>query len=455
MKKNFLKVFALLFCAALFMTGCATVSDVKIKPENYSKLIYSGGQVLVVENYLYFGNGYTDSSASDFNYDNAKKTGYLARLDLSKPLAFDDKVKDEEKSNSSPKNIEKVNGDKLFGYPCQDMYALGDYIYFTSANTHKTTELENDYTRVSLFRVKYNGDGFKELVKNSAFKQGEGSTITIRKADNNNYYYIIVEPSDNDTFTIKTLKIGNNLGKLTTIAKDVTSYAICDDDSVNKNIIFTVKSEQAQSTSAVKEVNIATGKVSDLDNGVTGSNVNLLGRVGDVVFYAYKNPQDKTEEVYYKNISNGESYFNPALSRRFYTATSISDIRKAGDGYAFKTSGGALMFKTLDTSTSLLMTNEDFTDILFVDKDYIYTSSTSSIKRISTIDKSIETILSLEDKEIVSGQCGYDGNYIYYYTKVDQPESEKDEEKEADENLYMFRTDKFGNTQLIGKKVSK
>ncbi len=448
MKKRFLRIFALIFCVALFMTGCATVSNVKIngKDAYFENLQYSQGQALVVGDYVYFGNGYTSSSDSGFDYNSATSTGYLSRLNLTSNLTFGSDVKEEDKIYTTPNQTEKVSDKKLIGYQNQDMYALGDYIYFSSANTHKTTSMENDYTMVSLFRVKFNGNGLKELVKNTAFKQGTGSTITVQKGSDNNYYYIIVEPADDNTFTIKTLQIGNKIGKINTIAEKVTSYAIADEKSTQRNIIYSVNSNQAQTTSAVKAVDFATGTVTDLDNGVTGSTVSFLGRAGDIVFYSYT--YKAVQEVYYKNILNGIGYFNPTYSSVFYNAKTISEIKSAGDGYIFKTEGGALLYKELNSSSSLLMTSEDYTDILFVENDYVYTSNTSSIKRINTVDKEIETILTLEGQTIISGQCGYDGQYIYYYSQ--KPASE-DEDAVTDTNNYMFRTDKFGNYQMVGK----
>lgn len=440
------------------MTGCATVSNVKIngKDAYLKELQYNQGQVLVVGDYLYYGNGYSLSSEEGFDYDKATKTGFMSRLNTTKDFTFGDKVSDVKKPYSTPKQVEKVNDKKLVGFQNQDMYALGGYIYFASANTHKTSDMKNDYSQVSLFRMKYNGDGLKELVKNTAFKQGEGSTITIQKGSDNNYYYIIVEPAGNNKFTIKTIKIGDKVGKLKTIAKDVTSYAISDDNSKDKNIIFTTASEDNSDLTIVKTINFANGKEEILDNGIAGTTVKLLDRAGDIVVYSFT--QKAITEVYYKDLINSDNYFNAPLSERFYNATSITELQVAGEGYVFKTSDGALMYKKLDSKSERLMTSEEFSDILFIENDYIYTSSSKSIKRISTIDREVETILSLEEKELISGQCGYDGTYIYYYSQLvdvedieDSNDSEKEEET-LDENYYMFRTDKFGNIQLVGKR---
>lgn len=114
------------------------------------------------------------------------------------------------------------------------------------------------------------------------------------------------------------------------------------------------------------------------------------------------------------------------------------------------------MYKELNASSTLLLTSEQYSDILFIEDDQIYVSNSSTIKRINTVNKEIETILSLEEgKELVSGQCGYDGEYIYFYSKIVYPEiddMDEDDKPKEDGRYYMFRTDMQGNTQLIGRK---
>lgn len=180
MKKNILKTIALLFCMALCLSGCATVSNITNQDGSkiyYDDVQYFQGQVALIGDYLYYGNGYTASDGDDFNYNDAASTGYLARLYVGENLQYDLSEDDDGYVDPSPVGVEKVN-DKLTGYQNQYMFALGDYLYFTSANTHKLSNTENDYTRVSIFRVKFNGDGFKEI---DTFRYDENSQITVQK----------------------------------------------------------------------------------------------------------------------------------------------------------------------------------------------------------------------------------------------------------------------------------
>jgi len=449
MKKHLIKIVALVFCMALFLTGCATVSDVKIngKNANYKTAQYQQGQVVKVGDYLYFGNGYTASDSEGFSYKKATKSGYLSRVKINNDFTYASGVKDVDKKHTTPKGVEKVNDDKLIGFQYQTMYALGEYIYFTSANTHKTSNMESDYSQVSIFRVKYNGDDFKELVKDSAFKTGEGSTITLQKGSDDNYYFLICEPTDQSTFTIKSLKVGEKIGKLKTIVKNAKTYVLADDTSTIKNIVYTVDSGKEQTTTAIRSIDFATEKDTPIDNGEAGSETKLLDRVGDQIFYSYT--MDSVTEVYHINAASSNG-FAPNSNKYFYPATKISNVHKAGEGYVFKTEGGALMYNDFDGTTDpvLLAKSEDYTDILFTENDYVYISNSTSIKRISTIDKTLETIVEVED--MVSGQCGYVDGYIYFYSKLGALEGE---ESSSDSRYYMYRTDKQGNLQLVGKTL--
>lgn len=450
MKRHILKIVALVFCVAIFLTGCATVSDVKIDGKNayFTDVQYNQGHVVKVGDYIYYGNGYTASDDSNFSYNSAKKSGYLARLNVSKGLSYKDDVKDANKSQTSPLGIQKVNDEKLIGFQYQDLYALGDYIYFTSANTHKTTDMKNDYSQVSIFRVKYNGDDFSELAKDTAFKTGEGSQIALQKGSDGEYYFLIAEPADDNTFTIKSIKVGDSVGQLKTIVKDAKSYVLADDTSSLKNIVFTVDSEKEQATTSVKLIDFATGEEEVIDNGEAGSETKLLDRVGDTIFYSYT--MDSVTEVYQISATSKNGYA-PNSNKRFYSASTISNVYKAGNGFVFMTEGKALMYHELNSTADpiLLATSSDYSDIMFAEEDYVYISNSTSIKRVSTIDQEIETIVTVGS--MISGQCGYVDGQIYFYAKLGDLELEDDEEQRNDDRYYMYRTDLLGNYQLVGK----
>lgn len=451
------KILSLLFGMALILTGCATVGNVvdnSGKSVYYEDVVYNQGQVVEIGDYIYYGNGYTSISQTGFSYKSAQKSGYLARINVSNDFKFNDSLSVEDIPNSSPKGVQKVN-DKLIGYENQNMFVLGSYIYFTSANTHKNSKLENDYTQVSLFRIKFDGDSFKEI---DTFEHDENSVITVQKGSDDNYYYIISEPDGNSAYNLYSIKIGDTLGSKKQLNKfeedgkeivdPVETVAVCDENSNLKNVLYTTASTNTGiDTDSVKSVDFATGEIQTLDNGVAGSSTKFVGREGDKVFYSYT--YKGVSEIYFKDFALDDNFFSPTPSHKFYNASEIKNIDTVGQGYLFiSSSSKSVMYKDLSSQEDavLLLSSSDYSDILFTDGDYIYYSNSTSISRVNILSKEKETIVSMTD--IVSGKCGYAGGYIYFYAKLE----EKDENN-TDENYYMYRVDREGNYQLVGKTI--
>lgn len=477
---NLLKIFILVFCIALFLTGCATVSDVKDKNGKniyFDDVVYFQGQIAIIGDYLYYGNSYTASDGETFDYKTAASTGYLSRLNISN-LKYSDKEDENGYTNPSPIGTQQVN-DRFVGFQNQFMFALGEYLYFTSVNTHSTGSLENDYTQVSLFRIKFNGDNFSELdgVK-STFRYDENTVLTVQKGSDNKYYIIVYAPisdEEDTSYNLYSIKIGDNVGKVITLAEDVTSVAICDENSTLRNIIYTIDAEnEYYPTTAVKSVDFATGEVFDYSDNleVHGSETILQDRIGDIVIYSYKS-SIVPQAIFYKDLINSDNYFNG--SNEFYVSSGVSQVEKAGDGYIFLSdTSGSLMYKpTLGSTTSAeenyvdptpkkILGSDEFSDVLFVDGDYVYYSNDTTISRVSVRDLSNKKTL-VTMSSLISGQCGYDGTYIYFYAQLQETESsdeesESEETTSADTNYYLFRVDKTGsenNTQLLSKVVKK
>ena len=448
MKKKLLKIFAFIFCSGLCLTGCATVSDVKDNSGNniyFDKPEYFQGQVAKVGDYLYFGNAYADITEDGFNYSSSASNAYLARVNL-KSLSFDEDVLEDNYSHSSPEGIEKVNGDKLVGYVNQQMYAYGDYLYFTSANIHKTDTMLNDYERVSLFRIKFNGDGLQEL---GTFTYDENSTITLQQGSDEEYYLVIVCPTEVEedeeasTYDIYSIKVGNSVGKATKLVGEVNSAVVADEKSSQRNVIYSYGTESERLPNAVSSVDYATTIVTEHDGG-NSKTISFVGREGDIVFYSY------ADEIYYKDI-NTVSTFNPSINNLFYSASNISNVEKTGSGYVF-VGTSSLMYKASLTSTAQkLASTSDYSDILFVDGDYVYLSNDSSIMKVSVFGGEIEKIV--KDMTIISGECGYAEGYIYFYATRGELVDENGDALEAEEDstYYLYQTDKEGNIQLLGQ----
>lgn len=478
-RKNLIKIFILIFCIALFLTGCATVSDVKDKNGNniyFDEVAYFNGQVAIIGDYVYYGNSYSASDGDAFDYNVATSTGYLNRVNLSN-LKYDTTEDEDGYIDPSPIGTEEILNSRsmVVGFQNQYMFALGEYLYFTAVNNHRDSSDSVDYTQISLFRVKFNGDGFEELNGHlSTFRCDENTILTVQKGSDGNYYIIVYAPIDesSSSYSLYSMRIGDRIGEVQTLAENVTSVVICDENSTERNIIYTTDADnEYYDTTSIKSVDFATGEDSDYNNNleVHGSETILQGRIGDIVIYYYHS-QD-IQGIYYKDLTSGNNLFNG--SNEFYITDSsdngVSQIQKSGDGYIFVSDrSGSLMYKpTLsltpnedenyrDTTPITLLSEDEYTDILFVDGDYVYYSSEedNTICRVSVKDSNNkETIVTMTS--LISGQCGFDGNYIYFYAQLESStDGDSDEEETTtDENYYLYRVDTtgLGQPQLLSK----
>lgn len=460
MKKRFLKISSLIFGLAFILTGCATVSNVK----NDSKdILYYGGNVVTVGDYTYFANAYTPyTSTTDFDYKGNSQVSYLARIN-NNDLKADGK-------DFSPKEVEKVN-DKVAGFQNQDMFVLGDYIYFTSMNTHQNSKLENNYSLVTLWRSKLNGDGLKELFTTEYFSADNGKFAPVGDSENG-YYWVCYtgtySESQNYSGQVYSIKLGNKVGKAQLIADKALTAVFADvkeDGNLDKVLYTTTEEVNSQSQTLIYGVDYSgSNKVSYNNNGKT---ISLVDKVEDDVFYT---SSDSTLRTYYRDVTNlqaNELFDNN--QKIFVYDSSVKNLQLVSygdhdEGYLYVGASDNLMYKRRNvTETEVkLLSKSEYTDILFVENDYIYYSHENSISRISVKPRAesgvieAQTIVSMTDLQ--SGQYGFDGQNLYFFAKLEDVDLELKEGEEAptDDNYYMYRISKGGgNYQLIGKTVNE
>lgn len=443
MKKKFIKLFTMIFAVALLLTGCATVSDIfdeNGQPYYFEEVEYFGGQVAQIGSHLYFANGYSDSSADDFDYSTASQTGYLARINLGQSFTFDEEATDT--NNSSPLGSEKVS-DRFVGYQNQNMFAYGSYLYFTSTNTHRTDELQNDYSRVTLLRVKFNGDGLQEIYTT---RFDDNSQISVQKGSDGNYYYVICAQNSEEEYQLSSIRIGDSLGENTILAENIESYAIADANSSFKNVVYTTTNDDGEIE--IKAVDFANGQITDYSYPQS-SEITLLDRVGDVVFYSVDTDISDVE-IYQKNITQSNNF---DATGRFYSDDSISNVMATEDGFAFITENGSLVYKTLNGTSKVLISSDTTFDVLFEENGWIYYSTSTQINRIGVLSGETQNVVTMTS--IISGTYGISDGYIYFFAQIEQTDSESSDTEEVDENYYLYRAPLSGNGayQLIGRSL--
>ncbi len=465
MKKRLTKLLVGIFGCALLLTGCATVPNIT-NPN--TEMIYTGGSTVTVGNHTYFANGYTAySDANDFDYDGNSEISYLARIN-------NDEVSFPNGKDFSPASVEKVNS-KVMGYQNQDMFVLGNYIYYTSMNLHKDKNLKTDYSLVTFWRSKLNGDSVKELFTTEYF--GEGAKFAPVGNKEQGYYWLCYTGtySDEKDFSgqVYSIKLGNKTAKAKLVADEVSSVAFSDvnnDGSFNK-ILYTTTEEVGTTTeNAIYSIDYSGENKVKYDSN--GKSVKFVEKIRDVVFYT----SDANSNVtFYRNIANlsaNENFENGQDIFVYNSSISNLKIISEGDideGYVYMGSS-TLNYVKLGQALERrepLATSEQCSNILFVEGDRVYFSNSTSVSRVSVKPSSatgqitIETLATLSS--VQSGEFGYDDKYLYFFGGLEdvelEPEIDKDGneiEVEKDSNIYMYRVAKSGGDyQLIGKTIKE
>lgn len=464
-RKNLAKACFALLALPLVLTGCATVGDVldeNGKSIYFEDITFFGGNGVKVGDYLYYANGYTAvDDGSSYDYNSAKETGYLSRINLSDGV-------NAPSHQEAPENVEVVDKDHAVGYENQYMFAYQNYLYFTSANQHKTSSLENDYTRVSMFRVKFNGDKMEELFtirydENSFIQAVEGSDgeayiITFAETDRN-------VSSDTTEYDISVMPIGNKVGDIEVVVENATSAVVdSDEDCQIKEVYYTKMAELGQSTSNVYAYDYATEKTTNYSVENFGSTTDLIAKIDDQLFYTYT--AKTVPQVYKTDLITNDKILG-AESDAFYPTLSMTNIFRVAEGtpragYIFVASSSNLMYKADNArDASPILKSDSFEDILFVSGDYVYYSNSTSIGRVTFIENNgeykNETLVTMTS--IVSGEYAFVDGYIYFYAQYEPVEVEEGEdavEYETDESKYMYRIqagspEHISPYQLIGK----
>ena len=473
-KKNVIKICGAVLAMPLMLAGCATVGDV-IDPATNKSIYFEditcfGGSAMQIGDYLYYGNTYTAvSDAQSFDYAGASREGYLARMDISEGLTSDGKA--------PAGTLETVNG-KLAGYNNQYMFAYQNYLYFTSANEHKDSSNKNYYDRVSVFRVKFNGDDMSELFTT---RYDESSFIkAVEGSDGNGYIVTYSETEDrsqasssqNKIYDVSVMKIGDKLGKREVVATNVTSAVVDENkNSKNKDLFYAKASEKGQATTEVYSLDLATGKSKQIETR-PASSTTLIAKTNDELFYSYKYSSSGNEV--YKTDLNGfgenEMMVIGAETDKFYAYTTIKNVYPVAtgntlfEGYIFVGDSSLMYYNNHTEKATRLLASSGFTDILFVDGNFIYYSTDKSIGRISfkpNTNGEYAPQTLVEMTSIVSGKYAYVNGYIYFYAKY-EPVTEYDEDGneikyETDESNYMYRIkvgdpeDNVSKYQLVSK----
>lgn len=461
------------------LAGCATVSDIK---NTYNEIIYNGTSAVRVEDYLYFGNTFSSISGSEGKYTSEAKNAYLARVDVTDLQA--------KNKYFSPKSVKTVTKE-VTAYAKNFMFVLGQYIYYATPNTQMVTtdgSSAHNFDFTTFYRSRLNGDGKRKLFTTTATVE-ELETLKY----NGTYYIVMKAGSDLITINLKT-------NAVTTLAENVTSVALpktYQKDLAGSTLDWngyvyftTARSDEGgsgASNNLVKRILISETDKEKAETIYTQGTVTLLARERDVVFFSESNDL-LPASIYSTDLTNSTQKGDFGNYKKpFVTGSSLTDMyilaTKPNNnyGYVFTVESTLRFVNNSGAKGTITLKNGDDTlssyKILFVNGRTVYLSTTSGVfsadlSQVYTASNNSQ--LEIDCKQIVGlsdvydgAVYGFDGEYVYFYAKLQTvPEEYQDEKtdgeedqttEESDDKYYLHRARVFGTDEfeLIGLATSK
>lgn len=455
--KKFGKIISLFLLAGLFsvaLVGCSNWSGI---PNSKSdQIIFNGGIISVVDDNLFYANGYVDGEITTMDeYNAAAEYSYLARLNTNENTS----------AYSSPENVNKLNSEVL-GYENAYSFVLGDFVYYASPNKHRTNTNAHVFTYVSIFKTRLNGADTAELMTTSSF---DSATAEFRAVQTQGQSYLLVF----DGTALSSINLSND--EVSEISSAATSVALPrEGENFDGKIYFTEDKDNSygQSGNEVFEYNLLTGEKNAIMKTINNT-ITFTGRVGDELFFTRLNETTQVSRTYRLDtqrlasaafLSAAESFYSAEIDNVFRIE---SNTASGYNGYVFTSSlsGEAQLLyrRDSDSSTVRLAASDEFSSILFVNKDFVFFSTESGISYKSVMTPS-ETTTLVSDMTIISTKIGYErfesGNLknIYFYAQrvyEETDETTTDSEEETDTNYYLYKLSFTAQTapQLLGKTV--
>lgn len=398
MKKRLAFLTCLLLCFCLLLSGCSNLT----MPATDAKIVGNGDTVVQKGEYIYFANAYTGYSSVGSDVSNKK--GEADVYSLYRVKSVDGKLEYDE--NGMVKNAELVVS-KVVGFEYSNLYIVGDYLYFSSPNMHKTSSNEHKYDLISIFKVKLDGSGLKELYTTEQFS-GDWAVLEF----GSDCFVITVE---NDQIVRHKIAKNGDLENKTILADGVSNAILPQNKNYanDKNIYFTCdRSEQDTNLGLtgnyLKSVNICTGKIENIC-GVSDETYDLLAYDFGTLIYSKKNNINTT--IFAKDL-DGETKLAD------WSNTSISNVKIAqvmGQGLKFVyTCNSKVVVQDFGSLIPSVLIDGNAT-IINIDEDCVYFTLDNKISKISLIDKQIVDIY--EDSNMGSS-FDFDGRYIYLFTQA-------------------------------------
>ena len=271
MKKLTTFIFMFLISLCFVLTGCG--EKPLSMPANYDTVNSNGGFVVCAGNYLYFANAYQAYSKLTTKADNDGKNvaqHSLKRLEKTTSNKWANLVKNEEDSLKFENVINKIAA-----YETSGMYVVNQYLYFTSPNVHKNKDNEHEFELTSLFRIKLDGSGLKEIL-----------TTKAEKAE----FYLTAEKQllIFDEGKIQSVNLNDNSTSVKTLVENVESVVFPKEEEQDLAWLYytTTRSEEDFfNGNILNKVSVKTGDIQENLLAVANVTIKLIAQDYGRLFY--------------------------------------------------------------------------------------------------------------------------------------------------------------------------
>lgn len=447
MKKISTIILMLLVSFCFILTGCG--NDPLTMPTNHTKVVSNGGFVVGAGNYMYFANAYKSYSNLTESSDNEgeKVAEYsLKRLELNQEVQnrnWFNIVRDEEDKF----NFENVVN-KIAGFETENMFVINEYLYFTSPNVHKNKQNQNEFNLSTLFRIKLDGTGLKEIYTTKTaspkfyLKGTEEKTLLIY-----------------DDSKILSIDVQNNSTSVETLAKDVTDveFPTAQEQDIAWLYFTTNRDEESQFTGNIlNKLSLETKEIVENVSAVAGETISIIAQDHGKLFYTKTGGSQ--EGLFSNDFSSGlnSQKLHRTLTEGITDASTFMYIKcedSSKDAFVFiyKDNLYVQLMSATNDSQAQKVTSET-TVIQFSAGSYVYYTAGSAVYRYSVLDRVQKKISDKSD--INTELLDFDGRYVYFFAKQDLPEDAEEGETVSETN-YLFRADAFAEEEMVTECIAE
>ena len=424
-------VLAILASICFCFVGCGGLRTLPDGPTATDAVYGNGGLAVQKGDYLYFVNGYMDTSAvGDTNQYGKIDHSAIYRIKLvnGKVVETNPDYYDEDNNLVTDKTLALDNLDilvpKVAGFEYSNLYIFGDYLYYTTPNNLKDKNLTVQSDYLQFYRTKLNRSGANELLYTSE-ATNEDVSITMYEIEGTVYQIIL----DDEKLIVNKIKGSSVIRE--TISGDAHNaslpvYKNSTDvvSAIDKKIYYTQHSEEFSGTILYSY---------DLTNGqreTIFSNENITYEIintsGDYLYYVKTdaNPPVNDGKIYAMDINNNEF----AISNMFVNSDGISEYHLVDSylGKAIIYSNNSKTYLKLSgrENGALILSSDVVKNIVRVDGKYMYYIKDSNLYKVNYGDAYSST--PVEELVIPSGTTpkadivnnfDVDGSNVFFLVK--------------------------------------